>query len=138
MNKLINALLMVLCTFVLNAYSLTASAQTTAEIAKNNCDSCANFAAKTLNYCVTKKGNYGKAAMTNALKDVITSCKSSSEFLANASALQKKSAAIAVEACNECIKACGGSTVNSDVQIKACADECRKCAANLSKIANSQ
>lgn len=138
MKKMINALFMVLCAFVFSAYSLSASAQTTAEIAKNNCDSCANFAAKTLNYCVTKKGNYGKASMTNALKDVVTACKSSSEFIANASALQKKSAAIAIEACNECIKACGGSTVSSDVNIKACADECRKCASNLGKVANAQ
>lgn len=138
MKKMINALFMVLCAFVLSGTTLSASAQTTAEIAKNNCDSCANFAAKTLNYCVSKKGNYGKATMTNALKDVITACKSSSQFIGNASALQKKSAAITVEACNECIKACGGSTVNSDVNIKACADECRKCAGNLSKIVKAE
>jgi hypothetical protein len=138
MKKMISSLIMVLCAFVLNAYCLGVSAQTTAEIAKNNCDLCANFAAKTLNYCVTKKGNYGKASMTNALKDVITACKSSSEFIGNASAFQKRSAAIAVDACNECIKACGGSTVNSDVNIKACADECRKCAGNLSKVAKAE
>ena len=138
MKKMMNALIMVFCAFSLSTYSLSASAQTTAEIAKNNCDSCANFAAKTLTYCVSKKGNYGKASMTNSLKDVITACKSSSEFISNASALQKKSAAIAVEACNECIKACGGSTVNADVNIKACADECRKCAGNLSKVTKAE
>jgi len=138
MNRIIIICTMLFCNLLLNAFTLGAMAQTTPEIAKGNCDSCASFCTKTLNYCVKKKGNFGKASMTNALKDCIIACKSASEFIANNSTFQKKAAALASDACNQCIKACGGSTVSSDVNMKACADECRKCAGNLDKIAKSE
>ncbi|GEM_PF-510143 len=138
MNRIIVIWSMLLCSLLLNALTGGVMAQTTPEIAKGNCDSCANFCAKTLNYCVKKRGNFGKASVTNALKDCITACKSASEFIARNSTYQKKAAALAVETCNECIKACGGTEVSSDVNMKACADECRKCAGNLEKVAKAE
>lgn len=139
MKKISVILSALLCNLVIAMFALVpAMAQTTPDIAKGNCDSCANFCAKTLNYCVSKKGEHGKATMTNALKDCISACKAASEFIANNSKYQKEAAAIAIKACNECIKACGGSGVSSDVQMKACADECRKCAGNLDKIVKAE
>lgn len=139
MNKLAVVLSALICNLMIATFALMpAFAQTTPEIAKGNCDSCANFSAKTLNYCVSKKGEYGKATLTNALKDCIGACKSTSDFIARGSKYQKDSAAITIKACNELIKACGGSGVSGDVQMKACADECRKCAGNLDKIVKGE
>jgi len=107
-------------------------AQTTEQIARGNCKACADVCQETLNYCVKKKGRHGQQTVTNALKDCITSCKATGEFLARGTAYDSKSAALTVEACLNCAK-----TVEAfdDNVMKACANECRKTAGNLQKVA---
>lgn len=110
-------------------------AQTTPQIAKGNCKSCAASCQKTLDYCVQKKGPYAEGTITNALKDCVTACKMCAEFLTRGSEFSKKSAALCIDACNNCAKTCDG--FKNDSQMKSCTDECRKCAGNCEKVASA-
>jgi len=57
-----------------------ASAQTTREIARGNCKSCAASCQKTMDWCTTKAGKYAEAGVTNSLKDCVTACKMTEDF----------------------------------------------------------
>lgn len=109
-----------------------AIAQTTNDIAKGNCKRTSDVCQKTLDYVNTKKGKFGKANVTNVLKDCITACDATEKFITRGSALQKKSAAIAIEACNEVAKSC--DQFGDDKEMQACANEARKCVGNLQKV----
>jgi hypothetical protein len=138
MKHLIKMLSVLFCLITLTVGSLgqqAANAQTTAEIARGNCKSCADTCQKALDYCTTKKGKYAEASVTNALKDCITACKATDDFLNRGSAyLEAKAAALAVDAANNCAKSC--DKFNTDNQMLACANECRKCVGNCSKISS--
>jgi len=112
--------------------SPAAFAQTTEQIAKGNCSMCASVCQDTLSYCTAQRGKYGEQTVTNALKDCITACKMTQEFLARGSFYEGKSAEICVEACTNCAKSCDG--FQNDATMKSCADECRKTASNCQKI----
>lgn len=132
MKQLLVLIGMLLCCF---GYTLhkPAFAQTTGEIAKGNCTSCASVCQKTLDYCNTKKGKYGEASVTNSLKDCITACKMTADFLNRGSVgLQPKSCELTVQACNECAKSM--DKFNTDNTMQACANECRKCVGNCQKL----
>lgn len=117
------------------AFSPAASAQTTAEIARGNCKACAETCQKTLDYCTKKGGKYAEASITNGLKDCITACKSTDDFLNRGSAyLQAKAASLCVDAATNCAKSC--DKFNTDNQMLACANECRKCVGNCTKISS--
>jgi hypothetical protein len=135
MKHLIKTLCALFCLVMLTIGQQAAFAQTTPEIARGNCKSCADACQKTLDYCTTKKGKYAEASVTNALKDCITACKSTEDFLNRGSAyLEQKASTLAVDACNNCAKSC--DKFNTDNQMAACANECRKAVGNLSKISS--
>jgi hypothetical protein len=135
MNKLIKMLSLAFCIFTINFGQQAAIGQTTAETARGNCKACVETCQKTLNYCTTKGGKYAEATITNALKDCITSCKGTDDLLNRGSAyLQAKSCTMTIDAANNCAKAC--DKFNTDNQMLACANECRKCVGNCSKISS--
>ena len=133
MKRTITLLSMLFCTFVINGLGTVALAQTTPEIAKGNCAACQTDLEKTLRYCTDKRGKYAEAQFTNIIKDAITACKMTEEFMTRGSSYQNKAAEICVEACTQCAKAC--DSFKDDDRLKACANECRKTAGNCSKVA---
>lgn len=132
MNKSIFILATLL--FIMCAGPLSLFAQTTDQIILGNCRECASVCEKTLNYCTNKRGRYGEALTTNALKDCITACKTASEYLARGSNYAQAALSTCMKACSECAKVC--DSFKGDKDMKACADECRKTAANCQKIAS--
>jgi hypothetical protein len=128
MKKLFLLIALTVCTSSLSP----ALAQTTEEITKGNCKHTSDVCQKTLDYVNTKKGKYGKANVTNVLKDCITACDATEKFITRNSALQKKAAALSIEACNSVAKSC--DQFADDNTMAACANEARKCAGNLQKI----
>jgi hypothetical protein len=136
MKRILVLLGMFLCTFGYS-FQLSAYGQTTGEIAKGNCTSCAAYCQKTLDYCNSKKGKYGEASVTNSLKDCINACKMTADFLNRGSVgLQPKSCDLTVQACNECAKSM--DKFNTDNTMQACANECRKCVGNCQKLASAK
>jgi hypothetical protein len=136
MKRILVLLGMFLCTF---GFSLgqSAYAQTTGEIAKGNCTSCAASCQKTLDYCNSKKGKYSEASVMNSLKDCITSCKMTADFLNRGSVgLEAKACDLTVQACNECAKSM--DKFNKDDAMQACANECRKCVGNCQKLSTKK
>ncbi|HEY9715686.1 MAG TPA: four-helix bundle copper-binding protein [Chroococcales cyanobacterium] len=115
--------------------SYAAFGQTTEQITEDNCKQCAEVCTTTLDYCTKKGGHYADATVTNALKDCISACKSTHDFVSRGSKLQSRLAALCVAACNACAKSC--ESFKTDVTLRACADECRKCGGNCNKIASS-
>ncbi len=113
-------------------FSIPANAQTTGEIAKGNCKAVSAACQKTVDYCNDKKGKYSAASTIDALKDCIDACKVTSNFLERGSQLAPRSAAIAVDACNEGAKVC--DQFKDDQQMTSCANECRKAVGNLQKM----
>ena len=135
MKSLIKMLSLVFCTFVITFGQQAALAQTTAETARGNCKACAETCQKALDYCATKGGKYAEASVTNALEDCITACQSTEDFLNRGSAyLESKACTLTIDAANNCAKSC--DKFNTDNQMLACANECRKCVGNCSKISS--
>jgi hypothetical protein len=135
MNQLIKILCLACCLISIN-FSQAAFAQTTAEIARGNCKACADACQKTLDYCTSKGGKYAEASVTNAMKDCITSCKSTDDLLNRGSAyLEGKSCLLTIDAANNCAKVC--DKFAGDNQMAACANECRKCVGNCTKISST-
>ncbi|MBX3073069.1 hypothetical protein KF707_18350 [Candidatus Obscuribacterales bacterium] len=130
MRKLL--LLMAASTTLYTCSLSPALAQTTEDIAKGNCKHTSDVCQKTLDYVNTKKGKLGKANVTNVLKDCITACDATEKFITRGSALQKKSAAMTIDACNQVAKSC--DQFGDDKQMQACANEARKTVGNLQKI----
>jgi len=115
--------------------ALPCYAQTTAEITRGNCKACAESCTETINYCTTKGGALAQASVTNNLKDCITACKMTSEFLSRGSTLQAKAAILCIDACNAAAKSL--DQFPTDNKMKVCANEVRKCAGNLNKVAHA-
>jgi hypothetical protein len=126
------AICTILCTVILSLFVLSANAQTTGEIAKGNCKACITECEKALAYCNKKGGQYTQTNIISALKDCITACKASEDYLARNSSQASKSLSLCVEACMNCAKSC--ESFKSDNAMRACADECRKCAGNCQKL----
>lgn len=124
------------CFLILN-YFQPVWAQTTAEIAKGNCKSCVEVCQKTLDSCTKKGGKYAETSITNSLKDCITACKMTTDYLNRGSAsLQAKACDLTIEACNECAKSM--DKFNTDNEMEACANECRKCVGNCQKLCSKK
>src|SRR5581483_1811044 len=123
MKQLFLCLGLALCLCVHAQLSL---AQTTPEIAKGNCKSCAEICQQTVDYCNKKRGKYGEDSLTNSLKDCLNACKMTEDFLVRGSKLSSSSAALCVKACQECAKSC--DKFPNDAQMAKCANECRKSA----------
>ena len=123
------------CSLLSAGTTYSAFAQTTEQISLGNARACTTRCEKTLKYCTDKKGRYGEASITNVLKDCITACKTASEFSARGSAYAKESFAIASKACIECAKSC--ESFKDDDKMLATANECRKTAGNMNKVASS-
>jgi len=135
MKHLIKTLCLVFCTLTFSFGQQAVLAQTTAETARGNCKATAETCQKTIDYCTSKGGKYAEASVTNALKDCITACKSTDDFLNRGSAyLEAKSCTLTIDAANNCAKAC--DKFNTDNEMLACANECRKCVGNCSKISS--
>ncbi len=112
--------------------SPVAMAQTTPDIAKGNCKMVSDTCQKTLDYVNTKKGKFGKANVTNALKDCITACDMAENYITRGSVLQKKAASLTIDACNSVAKS--ADQFPDDAKMQKLANEARKCVGNLEKI----
>ncbi len=132
MKRVYSALVMVACSTIMSANYSASFAQTTGEIAKGNCESTARMCQKAMDYCNEKKGKFSDSSVSNAIKDCMSACKSTDEFLRRGSKLSGKSSALCVEACNECAKAC--DQFKDDLQMTSLANECRKSVGNLNKV----
>jgi hypothetical protein len=131
------ALLGILSCILALHFCQPAYSQTTAEIAKGNCKSCAEVCQKTLDYCIKKGGKYSETSITNSLKDCITASNMTDDYLNRGSvSLESKACDLTVIACNECAKSM--DKFNTDNKMEACANECRKCVGNCQKLSSKK
>lgn len=136
MKPLIALLGTLSCTLAIQ-FCQPAYSQTTAEIAKGNCTSCAEACQKTMEYCTKTGGKHAEASITNSLKDCITACKMTADYLNRGSvSLQPKACDLTVQACNECAKSM--DKFSTDNTMEACANECRKCVGNCQKLSSKK
>ena len=113
-----------------------ASAQTTGEIAAGNCSNMGKVSQNTLNYVNQKKGKLGEATVTNALKDCITACDAAENYMRRDSHLKDEAAGLCIQACNALAKSC--DRFPNDKQMTKCANEARKTASNVQKVADAK
>lgn len=139
MKKILVLLTLILGFFAFSAdgtlSGLPAVAQTgapTMESCKAVCRSCQTVCEKTLAYCKKKGGKHTEAKHLDTLKDCITACKTSADFLSRKSANHMKSCAFCAEICRACAASC--EAFGDDKQMKDCAAECRKCAESCEKM----
>ncbi len=135
LRKLVILMSIAACSLITTGFNSSALAQTTEQISLGNARACTTRCEATLNYCTGKKGRYGEASITNVLKDCITACKTASEFSARGSQYAKEAFATASKACIECAKTC--ESFKDDDKMLATANECRKTAGNMQKVATS-
>lgn len=100
----------------------------------SQCSNCARVCEKTLSYCKKQGGKHTEANHINVLKDCISTCKQSSDFMARGSSLQKEACNLCAQACTKCAESC--ETFKGDKTMQDCARECRKCADSCKKMAS--
>jgi hypothetical protein len=93
---------------------------------KTECRTCASTCEKTLIYCRSHSGEHNDSEHIKALKDCISTCKQSADFMDRGSALQKSACSLCEKACLSCAESC--SAIKGDKIMQACAVECSKCA----------
>ena len=93
---------------------------------KVECVLCASTCEKTLQYCLKSGGQHSNSEHIDALKDCISTCKQSADFMARSSGLNKQACDLCEQACLRCADLCGA--VKDDKKMQACVEECKKCA----------
>jgi hypothetical protein len=96
------------------------------------CKSCQAKCEHTLSYCQKQGGKHTDAAHIKILKDCITTCKTSQDFMSRGSDLVGKACALCAEACKRCAESCA---TFKDKVMQDCADECRKCEQSCASMA---
>jgi hypothetical protein len=115
------------------AIAQKSDAPVTMESCQTQCRNCQKICEKTLAYCQKKGGKHAEAKHINTLKDCITACKTSADFLNRKSERHAKSCAFCAEICRACAVSC--ETFKGDKQMQDCAAECRRCAESCDKMA---
>jgi hypothetical protein len=101
---------------------------------KVECSTCASVCEKTLRYCSTSAGKHVESGHIDALKDCISTCKQSADFMARSSSLNRQACSLCEQACNKCAESC--ATFKDDKTMQACAEECKKCAKTCHEMAS--
>jgi hypothetical protein len=97
------------------------------------CTTCATTCEKTLAYCSKQSKKHTEAEHINALKDCISACKQSADFMTRDSSLNKEACTLCEQACIRCAESC--EAMKGDKTMQACAEECRKCAKSCHEMA---
>ena len=118
---------------VLPAFAEKPSVSVTMESCEDVCRKCQKVCEDTLAYCEKKGGKHSEVKHLNTLKDCITACKTSADFLSRKSERHTKSCAFCAEICKACATSC--EAFGDDKQMKDCAAECRRCASSCDKMA---
>lgn len=116
-----------------NAYKAEAR-QSSNACCEVECQTCASVCEKTLNYCLKQGGKHINAAHVKTLRDCISTCKQSADFMERGSKLQNSACALCEKACRTCAQSC--AAFKDDKTMQACAQECNKCADVCSKMAD--
>lgn len=101
---------------------------------KIECQTCASTCEKTLRYFSKRGGKDFDQAHINALKDCISACKQSADFMVRGSSMNKQACALCEQLCVRCAESC--DNYQHDKTMEACAEECRKCAKSCHEMAN--
>jgi hypothetical protein len=97
------------------------------------CRTCADMCEKTLSSCEKQGGKHTEAKHLNVLKDCISACKTSHDFMKRGSEFQNMHCNMCQSVCEKCAQSC--ESFKGDKQMKACADKCRTCATACKKMA---
>lgn len=117
----------------LPAFAEKASETMSMESCEEVCKKCQKVCENTLAYCEKKGGKHADAKHLDLLKDCITACKTSADFLSRKSDNHTKSCAFCAEICKLCALSC--ESFEDDKQMKECGAECRRCESSCAKMA---
>ena len=132
MKQKFRALLVAMILFALSM-GQTVFAQN-ADVAKtsNECKRCITACQSAIKYGNDKGAKYKETNHMRALKDCVTACQLSEDYLNRGSELNKDAAKLSIQACNKAAISC--ESLGNDLQMKATADDCRRCAEALKKV----
>lgn len=105
-----------------------------ADVAKtaNECKRCITACETAIKYGDDKGAKFAESNHMRALKDCVKACQLSEDYLNRGSALNKDAAKLSIQACNKAAISC--ESLGNDLQMKATADDCRRCAEALKKV----
>ncbi|MDR3612618.1 MAG: hypothetical protein P4L53_03575 [Candidatus Obscuribacterales bacterium] len=105
-----------------------------ADVAKtsNECKKCVSSCETAIKYGDDKGAKYKETNHMRALKDCVKACQLSEDYLNRGSELNKDAAKLSIQACNKAAISC--ESLGNDLQMKATADDCRRCAEALKKV----
>jgi uncharacterized protein YdbL (DUF1318 family) len=105
-----------------------------ADVAKtaNECKRCITGCQTAIKYGNDKGAKYKEINHMRALKDCVAACQLSEDYLNRGSELNKDAAKLSIQACNKAAISC--ESLGNDNQMKATADDCRRCAEALKKV----
>lgn len=113
------------------------TAKTSHSACQSECGTCAAMCEKTLAHCQKQGGNHADPKHLALLRDCISTCKLSEEFMKNGSQFQNQACALCAEVCIKCAESCESIKDEQgkvDKQMQDCADQCRKCAEACKKM----
>jgi hypothetical protein len=105
-----------------------------ADIAKtsNECKRCITACESAIKYGDDKGTKFKETNHMRALRDCVKACQLSEDYLNRGSELNKDAAKLSIQACNKAAISC--ESLGNDLQMKATADDCRRCAEALKKV----
>lgn len=99
------------------------------------CTFCHDACLDTVNYCLTKGGDYAEAGHVRLLLDCTEICQTSANFMLRNSGLHPLTCATCADVCARCADAC--ARFAGDEQMEMCVDACRACAESCRKMAQA-
>ncbi len=134
MKRILLNLLSVLCCLVCTSQICLAQSVDTSK-ARSDCQRCIDGCKRAESFCEQKGGKFNDQDHIRHIKDCITACATSADFLKRGSALSKDSAKMTIDACNKCATSC--ESLGGDA-LKSCADDCRRLAESLRKVTQAE
>src|SRR6185312_5277933 len=99
----------------------------TIEQCMENCHSCHDECARTIQHCLSKGGAHAGVEHIRLLTDCVQICQTSHDFMLRGSSLHKLTCRACAEICSRCAEDCARLS-KGDSRMDLCAEACRKCA----------
>lgn len=95
----------------------------TAIRAIRDCIACHEVCLETIDYCLSRGGDYAEPAQQRLMADCAQICRLAADFMTRGSEYDRDSAAFCADVCDRCANAC---EVFGDAQMVECAEACRE------------
>lgn len=101
----------------------------------DECRTCAQVCAETIQHCLQRGGKHADPAHIRLLMDCVEICDTSASFMIRGSEHHEVTCGACEEICRACADEC--AKMADDEQMKKCAEACRRCADSCEQMSSA-